>query len=86
MCKDKEFHNFGAARLKALPPKNSTDHNSAEDDLKEYTNEEDLTDNEVPNYEELCVLEAIIYSEHDNEEEATAAEKELEIYDQKYVS
>ncbi len=40
----------------------------------------------MPNYEELCVLEVIIYSEHDNEEEANAAEKELEIYDQKYVS
>ncbi len=29
------------------------------------------------------MLEIIIYSEHDNEEEANAAEKELEIYDQK---
>ncbi len=40
----------------------------------------------MPNYEELCLLEVIIYSEHDNEQEANAAEKELEIYDQKYVS
>ncbi len=53
---------------------------------KEYTNEEDLRDNEVPNYEELCMLEVKCYSEHDNEQEANAAEKELEIYCQKYVS
>ncbi len=53
---------------------------------KEYTNEEDLRDNEVPNYEELCMLEVVFYNEHDNKQEANAAEKELEIYDQKYVS
>ncbi len=40
MCKGKEFHNFGAAQLKALPPKElilnfGTDNRSAEDDLKE---------------------------------------------------
>ncbi len=32
----------------------------------EYTNEEDLRDNEVPNYEELCMLEVQFYNEHDN--------------------
>ncbi len=40
MCKRKEFHNFGAAQLKALPPKErilnfGTDKKSAEDYLKE---------------------------------------------------
>ncbi len=40
----------------------------------------------MPNYEELCMLEVKFYSEHDNEQEANAAEKELEIYGQKYVS
>ncbi len=51
-----------------------------------YTNGEDLRDNELPNYEELCMLEVTFYYEHDNEHEASAAEKELEIYGQKYMS
>ncbi len=50
---------------------------------KEYTNEEDLRDNEVPNYEELCMLEVQFYNEHDNKQEANADAKELEIYGQK---
>ncbi len=33
---------------------------------KEYANEEDLRDNEGPNYEELCMLEVAFYNEHDN--------------------
>ncbi len=53
---------------------------------KEYTNGEDLKDNEVPNYEELCMQEVKFYNEHDNEQEANAAEKELEIYGQTYMS
>lgn len=40
MCSGKEFHNFGAAQLKALPPKEGnlkfeTLNKSAEDDLRE---------------------------------------------------
>lgn len=53
---------------------------------KEYTNEEDLKDNEVPNYEELCTQEVKFCNIHYNEQKANVAGKELEIFDQKYVS